>query len=333
MIGRSMPTGREPDSPFEVAVLRALGDKGWTVHPQVGCTGFRLDMGIVDPRAPGRYLLGVECDGRTYHSGATARDRDRLRQLVLEGLGWKLHRIWSTDWWTDQDREIAKLHNMLTAMVAEPLPIEPAPIDVPKSAAPVPIELPISVPRIAAGAAIYSATAIAGGRADAFTLTQSNNLLAAEMLRVVTDEGPIAEDELFRRTARSWNQGRTGARIVTRLRTLAPAALRYLDGDDSYFYWPPSVDPTLWTGFRLCNESEDSKRHVDAVAVQELANVAAYLLDQGGSCDGRSLAKSVCQALGMARVSTDSEFRANKGIEFLISRGRALRDGDRIIKC
>ena len=333
LIGRSMPTGREPDSPFEVAVLRALGDKGWTVHPQVGCTGFRLDMGIVDPRAPGRYLLGVECDGRTYHSGATARDRDRLRQLVLEGLGWKLHRIWSTDWWTDQDREIAKLHNMLTAMVAEPLPIEPAPIDVPKSAAPVPIELPISVPRIAAGAAIYSATAIAGGRADAFTLTQSNNLLAAEMLRVVTDEGPIAEDELFRRTARSWNQGRTGARIVTRLRTLAPAALRYLDGDDSYFYWPPSVDPTLWTGFRLCNESEDSKRHVDAVAVQELANVAAYLLDQGGSCDGRSLAKSVCQALGMARVSTDSEFRANKGIEFLISRGRALRDGNRIIKC
>jgi very-short-patch-repair endonuclease len=333
LIGRSVPTDREPDSPFEVAVAKALRDKGWTVHPQVGCTGFRLDMGIVDPRAPGRYILGVECDGRTYHSGATARDRDRLRQLVLEGLGWKLHRIWSTDWWTDQDREIAKLHSLLEAMVAEPLAANPEVSNVPALPAVIPIELPRTAPRTAPDVAIYSASVITGGTAEAFTLTQSNNLIAAEMLRVVTEEGPIAEDELFRRTARSWNQGRTGARIVNRLQTLAPAALRFLDSDDSYFYWPPTVDPALWTGFRLCTASEDTKRHVDNVSVQELANVAAYLLDQGGSCNARSLAKSVCQAIGMARVTMDSESRASKGIESLISRGRAMRDGDRIVKC
>jgi hypothetical protein len=197
----------------------------------------------------------------------------------------------------------------------------------------IPIELPRTAPRTAPDVAIYSASVITGGTAEAFTLTQSNNLIAAEMLRVVTEEGPIAEDELFRRTARSWNQGRTGARIVNRLQTLAPAALRFLDSDDSYFYWPPTVDPALWTGFRLCTASEDTKRHVDNVSVQELANVAAYLLDQGGSCNARSLAKSVCQAIGMARVTMDSESRASKGIESLISRGRAMRDGDRIVKC
>ena len=109
IVEQSLPTGLEPDSPLEIEVIRALRDKGWVVHPQVGCSGYRIDMAIVHPTEQGTYLLGVECDGATYHSMPTARDRDRLRQLVLEGLGWTLHRIWSTDWWNDPDREIQKL--------------------------------------------------------------------------------------------------------------------------------------------------------------------------------------------------------------------------------
>ena len=66
--------------------------------------------------SPGRYLLGIECDGATYHRAATARDRDKLRQLILEGLGWKLHRIWSTDWWHDANQEMGKLLGVLPAL-------------------------------------------------------------------------------------------------------------------------------------------------------------------------------------------------------------------------
>lgn len=106
---QAMPTGREPDSPFEVEVIKTLRDHGWEVHPQVGVSGYRLDLGVVNPYAPGRYLLGVECDGATYHSAASARDRDRLRQMILEGLGWKIHRIWSTDWWINPEIPMQKL--------------------------------------------------------------------------------------------------------------------------------------------------------------------------------------------------------------------------------
>lgn len=109
LLEQALPTGLEPESPFEMEVLRALRDKGWTVHPQVGCSGYRVDMAVVHPQEPGRYLLGIECDGASYHALPTARDRDRLRQIVLEGLGWKLHRIWSTDWWNDPQRETEKL--------------------------------------------------------------------------------------------------------------------------------------------------------------------------------------------------------------------------------
>jgi very-short-patch-repair endonuclease len=113
LVEQSTPTGLEPESPFEMEVIRALRDKGWTVHPQVGCSGYRVDMAVVHPGEPGRYVLGIECDGASYHSLPTARDRDRLRQVVLEGLGWKLHRIWSTDWWTDSEREMQKLERVL----------------------------------------------------------------------------------------------------------------------------------------------------------------------------------------------------------------------------
>jgi len=111
---QALPSGLEPESPLELEVIRALRNKGWIVHPQVGCSGYRIDMAVVHPQEHGRYLLGVECDGATYHSLPTARDRDRLRQLVLEGLGWKLHRVWSTDWWTDPEREIDKLEASLS---------------------------------------------------------------------------------------------------------------------------------------------------------------------------------------------------------------------------
>lgn len=107
------------ESPFEEAVAKALVNKGWQVHPQVGVSTFRIDMGIVDPDAPGRYLAGIECDGATYHRSANARDRDKLREHVLKGLGWHIIRIWSTDWWIDAAGAIEKVHTNLNNLLEE----------------------------------------------------------------------------------------------------------------------------------------------------------------------------------------------------------------------
>ena len=98
-------TNADFDSPFEEQVHEALSAKGWVVHKQVGCSGYRIDLAVVDPDFPGRYLLGVECDGANYHRSKTARDRDKLRESVLRGLGWEIYRIWSSDWWRNPERE------------------------------------------------------------------------------------------------------------------------------------------------------------------------------------------------------------------------------------
>ncbi|MDF0522712.1 hypothetical protein P0R31_36350 [Bradyrhizobium yuanmingense] len=85
------------------------------IHPQVGVSFFRIDLGVVHPDFPGRYLAGVECDGAAYHRSATARDRDRLREMVLTDLGWRIRRIWSTEWWMDAATATDKLHTRLVS--------------------------------------------------------------------------------------------------------------------------------------------------------------------------------------------------------------------------
>ena len=112
-------TSREPDSAFEVYVIEQLKAIGCQPVPQVGVTGYFIDIGVKHPDWPHGFIMGVECDGATYHSSKSARDRDRLRQEVLEGLGWYLHRIWSTDWFNDPLSEAERLRDVIERRLEE----------------------------------------------------------------------------------------------------------------------------------------------------------------------------------------------------------------------
>lgn len=109
--GRTLGQTREAEVPlndFEQDVFDALKAKGLDLLPQWGVSRYRIDMVAKHPSSPGRFVLAIECDGATYHSAYTARDRDRLRQQHLEALGWRFHRIWSTDWFLNRDAEIER---------------------------------------------------------------------------------------------------------------------------------------------------------------------------------------------------------------------------------
>ena len=102
-------TGREVESEFERWVMEMLHEQGYEVVPQMGVAGYFIDLAVRHPEHSASFILGVECDGATYHSGRSVRDRDRLRQEVLERLGWKIYRIWSTDWFRNPRASFAKL--------------------------------------------------------------------------------------------------------------------------------------------------------------------------------------------------------------------------------
>lgn len=107
------PTGREAENPFEEDVARFIRSLGYEADPQVGSIGFRVDIGVRHPNRPGQYIVAVECDGASYHSALWARERDRMRQEILENQGWCFHRIWSTDWFQRREREEKRLQEAL----------------------------------------------------------------------------------------------------------------------------------------------------------------------------------------------------------------------------
>lgn len=110
---------RQPDSDFEIFVADQIRAMGYEAVPQVGVAGYFIDIGIRHPNWPYGFVLGVECDGASYHSAKSARDRDRLRQEVLEGLGWRFHRIWSTDWFNNPRQEAERIREILAARMEE----------------------------------------------------------------------------------------------------------------------------------------------------------------------------------------------------------------------
>jgi very-short-patch-repair endonuclease len=113
-----LPTGSqaESDSEFEEWVIRNLSANGFETVPQLGFAGYRIDLAVRHPNNPGTFLCGIECDGATYHSAKSVRERDRLRQEVLERLGWKIYRIWSTDWFRNPTLQTNKLLNYLNQL-------------------------------------------------------------------------------------------------------------------------------------------------------------------------------------------------------------------------
>jgi very-short-patch-repair endonuclease len=334
---RSLPTGLDPDSPFETAVIRMLRDRGWTVHPQVGCSGYRIDIGVVDPRAPGRYLVGIECDGRSYHSGATARDRDRLRQHVLEGLGWRIHRIWSTDWWMNPEGEIEGVSTWLYSLLEEDDAAEGMPVDdgeVAEDGDGTSIDTPPKIttngknppgdpPRKALTDTyllrIFEPAVVPLGNPIQFYEYRSARSLAEHLRLVVDVEGPLPEAILLRRVARAWGLERTGARIVERLKNLMPIELRHTKEGDVTFFWPTGVEPVTWTDCRIANEDDSSRRHVDDVCIEEVSALVLHVLRHAGASPRDDTSRSVCRLLGMARTPAESEARVGKAVERLIT--------------
>ena len=102
-----------PTTPFEEEILQKLSDAGLTVDCQVGDSGFKIDFAVRDPKT-NKYLLAIEADGATYHSSEYARERDYMRQRILENRGWQFVRIWSTDWWTNPDQEVQRVLHALS---------------------------------------------------------------------------------------------------------------------------------------------------------------------------------------------------------------------------
>lgn len=264
-------SGGDYESPFEQGVAEALQKKGWQTHSQVGVSGFRIDLGIVDPDRPGKYLAGVECDGYTYHRSATARDRDRLRESVLRSLGWDILRIWSTGWWINADAATEKLHKQLEVILEKRrsmpnvrvLPDSPSEPTLPtefasraSSAVPHRIDLPADLSE---------------------NMENNGRDIEQERLRVIVQTivsscSPIHENALCANVAKQLGFGRAGSKIRSGVLAVASDIYASSIEDVGTFFWDTGNSPETCTTFRKRGPSEACV--VDEIAMPELAALA-----------------------------------------------------------
>lgn len=109
----------KPDA-FADAIARFIRNHGYKVSQHIGCSGYKIDIAIHHPSDTiERYIAGIECDGLSYASARTARDRDRLRGTVLKNMGWNMYRVWSAEWYKNPEVEGRKLLDFIAQAARE----------------------------------------------------------------------------------------------------------------------------------------------------------------------------------------------------------------------
>jgi len=250
-LGLSERTGRDMDSVFEEQVAAGLQARGYQVHPQVGIAGFFIDLAIADAERPGRYILGIECDGAAYHDARSARDRDRLRQAVLEDHGWIIHRIWSSDWF---QRPKAELEKVVAAIEKAKVDLDDSEERLKAQRRAVPVEI-VTVDR-------HDVTEIGLFETDepsipAYVEATLHGLgaelhetpigaLAELVKRVAETEGPVHRDEVVTRIRSAWGLMRAGGRIDAHVeRAIEAAAAQGSVVRDGQFVSSPTRGPAV----------------------------------------------------------------------------------------
>ncbi|MEL6107859.1 MAG: DUF4011 domain-containing protein [Planctomycetota bacterium] len=323
---------RGADSLFEEQVAKALCDRGLEVDHKIGVGGFLIDLAIRDPERSGRYLLGIECDGAQYHNARWVRDRDRIREQVLQRRGWILHRIWSTDWF---QRPEEQLDHVLEALAHAKTHWDE--FDRAEAAAATIIQQRVAIETVDEGPlwervevceskqaiggssadyvqASFDASSFDGGPADL-----DEGQLDGLMQRIIEIEAPIHVDEVGRRCISILGQGRLVAslkrKVAASAERLAEQAKAELRGDFLY-----RCQQTEFSARNRRGLDNAALRRVENIASEELcAAIIDVVRDHIGTDESETF-RSVAKVLGMSN-SKSFQAAVRTQLEHLSSRG------------
>lgn len=323
----------DSDSPFEDSVCEFLTENSYQVRKQVGCASFRIDIGVLDPRSPGIYLAAIECDGAKYHTAPVARDRDRLRQQVLEGLGWHIIRIWSTDWYRNradsQSRLLKSLDSLLSRAEKEKKTTDPPKQrtdetssqsdknDVANNGATKMngFKLRDLVPP-------YECCTSLGSLGPKGELhRQSMNKLSIAVTQVVDIESPVHKDEVIRRIRTLWGLARTGERIQEAIANGISYAVRKNQiRRKGEFLFSAAERPIV-----VRRREEDPPPRIELISDDEIAEGLKLVIKHLFSVFMDDLIVQTSRLLGIQATHDVSATRIEKIVERMIHSGEIVQ--------
>jgi len=323
-------TADDAESPFEEEVIRNLQELGYELKPQVGVAGYRIDIGVIDKNKPGRYLLGIECDGASYHSARSARDRDRLRQQVLENLGWRIHRVWSTDWFRDFKTELKRVVDAIEKAKLYWECYDPTPNNSAKVHASDELETILRTEETpqtkdAFIAEPYVKVILPDRLQFHNLLDMSTSVLASCVEKVVQVESPVHVENVMSRIAGAAGVSRVGTRIRRALEDAIDLCQENgkirIEGD------------FLWDAFcghvrvRDRSAEDNDLKRIDRISPAEIALAMKEIVKRSFTIQRKDLISNAFRLIGIKRVTANAEEMAVPLLDQLIQEKFLTEDG------
>ncbi len=305
--------------PFEEEVATQLTKAGYTVRNKVGSPGFYLDLAVVDSENPGRYILGLICDGKAYDSATSATDRDRLRTQVLELFGWNLYQVWSTDWYRNPSRELGRLLTAIeqAKMVTETIDKENDAWQLELSREKNP-ENNLATPE-------YQLAEIhieqIRPEFQLYTFSELGNWIA----EIVQTEGPIHFDEVAKRITDATGISKVGSRIRYTLTQALDQARDekkvVIKGD---FLWAPEMQAAV---VRDRSKLPSAYKKLSLVAPEELYEAIHQVVGSAIAITEQEAVLLVAKLLGFSRVTDEMRQQLSEAVGKTIQNGVLTFEG------
>lgn len=320
----------EEETSIEKIIADKLRSLGYTVHTDIGCSGYKIDIGIVDTQNPSNYQLGIICDGKNYRRTKTVRDREIVQNNVLKALGWNICRIWTMDWWEKPDEVIASIQTAIVQgmKAAKPVAVQEKQEKEEERVQEKPMQLksaytspsPIFVQN-------YNSTKVSSYHyaSDDIFAAENKPILIAQIRKIVENEAPISKALLGKKILSEWGISRLGPRIDAYLETIFDTLHLYrIEHDGLVFCWKDEAQYRSYAEYR-----PDSDRDAADLPPEETANAIRQILTDSISLPLPDLIKACAQIFGFARMGSNIEASMLRGIQEAVKKNYARVENGR----
>lgn len=314
------------DDSLVLSIASVLREKGYKVETNVGCSGYRIDIAVVNPEKKDCYSLAIICDGYNSRSAKTARDREIVQQQVLWMLGWRVHRVWALDWWHDNERTLKGIIDAIDSSDDLPDDDEVVPFNPVKSfIAPPPVPVteepdPRIRPYESEDSYYFSASS------DEFCEGYFDTSVREKITLVIEKEAPVSFGTICRRVSNAFGFAQTGPRMKRYISNMLDRMSLSQTGDPEYpFYWRRGQEAEDLDYFR-----PESNRDSTDIAPEEIAVAVLMILENQGSLPMDALLRETANTFNFTRLGSRVMPSMQSGINYAISLGKTEIVDDKV---
>ena len=330
---------------LQSSIVAELETRGYRTRMNVGCSGYRIDIGVLDPQCPEKYLLGILCDGYNHNTARTAHDRIITQSGMLQMLGWQLYHVWAMDWWENRSRTIEMLITAIEEkiqhkseikepesnepQVKETLVIEPntstesgpgEEVSVSDSSEPVELETDVQIQPYQIAKLEYTPVT-----SDDFAQGYYDSQVMEKIGIVINTEAPVSRALLCKRVLNSFAITRMGTRLAAHMDYLLQRMEFQTTGKEPLFYWNENLDPKSYDIYR-----PNSKREALDIAPEEVAVAVCRILKEQGSLPETDLIRETAHQFNYTRLGDNVMASMARGVAYALQSGRILKNGNTI---